>query len=104
MHFALLAATLLTDVVDVSITTTPYKKGDMPSGNVTMREPLAGFRLRLTRSDGKKLDVKGGGKPGQKRVIELVQPEGKFTWKGELGLNYPDGTTGAMPLEFDTAV
>ncbi|MBL8951130.1 MAG: OmpA family protein [Myxococcaceae bacterium] len=102
--FALLAATLLSQAVDVSVTTTPYKKGDMPSVNILILEPIAGFRLMLTRNDGKKLDVKGGGKPGQKRVIDLVQTEGKFTWKGELSLNYKDGTTGAMPLEFDTAI
>jgi outer membrane protein OmpA-like peptidoglycan-associated protein len=100
----LLIATLLTDTVDVSITTTPYRKGEMPSVNVTILEPLAGFRLQLTRSDGKKVDVKGGGKPGQRRVIELVQPEGKFGWKGELSINYKDGTTGSMPMEFETAI
>ena len=100
----LLVATLLTDVVDVTITTMPYKKGDMPSVNILILEPLAGFRLQLARSDGKKVDVKGGGKPGQKRVIELIQPEGSFTWKGELQVNYTNGQSGIMPLEFDTAV
>src|SRR4051812_1983795 len=100
----LLVAALLTDVVDVTITTQPYKKGDMPSVNILILEPLAGYRLQLTRSDGKKIDVKGGGKPGQKRVIDLLQPEGKFGWKGELGINYKDGTTGSMPLEFETAI
>lgn len=103
MLLSLLVATLLTDVVDVSVTRVP-KKGGMPEVNITILEPIAGFRLQLTRSDGKKVDVKGGGKPGQKRVIELVQPEGSFTWKGELGLNYTNGQTGLMPLEFDTAV
>ncbi len=101
---ALLAATLLSQAVDVTVTTTPYKKGGMPSVNITILAPIAGFRLQLVRSDGKKLDVKGGGKPGQKRVIELVQTEGKFGWKGELSLNYNDGTTGSMPLEFETAI
>ena len=104
MPITLFLATLLSQAVDVTVTTTPYKKGGMPSVNIQILEPIAGFRLQLTRSDGKKLDVKGGGKPGQKRVIELLQTEGKFSWKGELSLNYPDGNTGSMPLEFDTAV
>jgi outer membrane protein OmpA-like peptidoglycan-associated protein len=104
MVLSLLVATMLTDVVDVSITRSPYRKGEMPSVNITILEPIAGFRLQLQRSDGKKVDVKGGGKPGQKRVIELVQPEGAFTWSGELSINYTNGQSGVMPLEFDTAV
>ena len=104
MILSLLVATFLTDVVDVTITRSPYKKGGMPAVNITILEPIAGFRLQLTRSDGKKLDTKGGGKPGQKRVIELIQPEGQFTWTGELSINYTNGQTGVMPLDFDTAV
>src|SRR6185436_8412651 len=104
MILSLFVATMLTDVIDVSITRTPYKKGEMPAVNITILEPLAGFWLKLERSDGKKVDVKGGGKPGQKRTIDLVQPEGAFTYKGELSVNYMNGTSGIMPLEFDTAV
>jgi len=101
---SLLAATLLSQAVDVTVTTVPKRRGDMPSVNITFFETIPGFRLMLTRSDGKKLEQKGNGKRGQTRSIELVQPEGKFGWKGELTLNYSNGETGSMPLEFDTAI
>ena len=45
MVLSLLVATLLTDVVDVAVVTLPYKKGEMPSVNITILEPLPGFRL-----------------------------------------------------------
>src|SRR3954463_6346099 len=104
MVLSLLALTLLTDAVDVSVTTRPELKKGGPQVHVNILEPIAGFRLKLKRSDGKELDVKGGGKPGVTRDIELAQPEGKFTWVGELGVNFPNGTTQVMPLTFDTEI
>jgi len=100
----LLVAMLLTDAVEVSVTRTPYDKGALPAVNVHILERIMGFKLKLTRSDGKQMEVKGGGKPGVTRIIELVQPEGHFGWKGELSINLPDGTSSSMPLEFDTDV
>jgi outer membrane protein OmpA-like peptidoglycan-associated protein len=102
MISSLLVATLLSNVVEVSVTTSPADKQSLPTVNIHILEKIMGFELKLTRSDGKTLDVKGGGKPGVTRFIELAQPEGKFNWKGELSCNMPDGTTQAMPLEFDT--
>jgi outer membrane protein OmpA-like peptidoglycan-associated protein len=99
---SLLVATLLADAVDVSVTTRPELKKGLPTVHVHILEPIAGFRLKLKRSDGKELDVKGGGKPGVTRDIELAQGEGKFTWSGELSVNFHNGTSQAMPLTFDT--
>jgi outer membrane protein OmpA-like peptidoglycan-associated protein len=102
---SLLVALLLTDAIDVSVTTTPPTKGAMPSVNVHILEPIMGFRLKLKRTpDGKTFDVKGGGKPGVTRTIELVQSEGQFSYEGELSVNFPNGTSSAMPLQFDTAI
>ncbi|MBK7863038.1 MAG: OmpA family protein [Archangiaceae bacterium] len=102
MLLTLAIATLLTDAIDVSVTTRPELKKGLPTVHVHILEPIAGFRLKLKRSDGKEVDVKGGGRPGVTRDIELAQPEGKFTWNGELSVNFPNGTTQAMPLTFDT--
>src|SRR4051812_9525728 len=100
MLLSLMVATLLTDAIDVSITTRPELKRGLPTVHVHILEPIAGFRLKLERSDGKKLDVKGGGKPGVTRDIELPQGEGKFSYQGELSVNFNNGTTQAMPLTF----
>jgi outer membrane protein OmpA-like peptidoglycan-associated protein len=75
---------------------------DLPALNVHILEPIAGFKVTLKRSDGKALEVKGGGKPGVTRVVELPQPEGHFGWEGELLVNFPNGTTDTMPLKFET--
>ena len=70
--------------------------------HVEILEPIAGFRLTLARDGGKPQEWKGGGKPGVTRTIELSQPEGLAKWAGELVINLPNGTTGTMPLEFET--
>jgi outer membrane protein OmpA-like peptidoglycan-associated protein len=103
--FALLAAasTALADAIDVAIENTMVMKGrGNPRVKVSILEPIAGFKLNLSRSDGKTFEWKGGGRPGVVRTIELDQPVGRFTWKGELTVNFPNASTGAMPLEFET--
>jgi outer membrane protein OmpA-like peptidoglycan-associated protein len=102
MVSSLLVALLLGESIDVSVTRTPHNKGELPAVNVHILERIMGFELKLERSDGKKIDVKGGGKPGVTRVIELPQGEGKYGYKGDLSINLPDGTSQSMPLEFDT--
>ncbi len=102
--FALAASSALADVVDVSISPTAQRGKGLPFVSVQILEPIAGFRLMLTRDDGKKVDVKGGGKPGVTRRIELEQKEGKAAWKGELVVNAPNGTQSTMPLEFETTL
>lgn len=93
----------LADAIDVGLENTVVMRGrGNPRVKVSILEPIAGFKLNLTRSDGKTFEWKGGGKPGVVRTIELDQPVGKFTWKGELTVNFPNATTGAMPLEFET--
>ncbi len=91
------------DAIDVSLENTRVMKGaGWPRVKIAIVEPIAGFKLKLTRSDGKAYEWKGGGKPGVTRTIELDQPVGKFTWKGELTVNFPNANTAAMPLEFET--
>lgn len=93
------------DAIDVSLENTQVMKGKgWPRVKVAIVEPIAGFKLNLTRSDGKTFEWKGGGRPGVTRTIELDQPVGKFTWKGELTVNFPNANTGTMPLEFETAI
>ena len=67
-------------------------------------EPIAGFEVKLRRSDGQAVDVKGGGPPGVTRRVALPQPEGRFHYEGELVVHFPGADTGAMPLSFDTEV
>lgn len=92
------------DVVSVSITNRAFIGKGFPTVDVQILEPIAGFRLKLKRSDGKTVDIKGGGKPGQTRKLELVQPVGMFTYEGALSVNLPDGKTSDMPLAFDAGL
>lgn len=88
--------------VDVSLKVNALAGKELPALNVHILEPIAGFKVSLKRSDGNSLEVKGGGKPGVTRVIALPQPEGRFSWEGELLVNFPNGTTDTMPLKFET--
>ncbi|MFO0596618.1 MAG: OmpA family protein [Myxococcaceae bacterium] len=99
----LLANAAFADAVNVSLTNKALKgRGDPLAVHVEILEPIAGFRLVLTRDGGKPQEWKGGGKPGTTRHIELDQPEGVSKWVGELTINFKNGTTGTMPLEFET--
>ena len=98
----LVGAVASADAIDVSITPRGAKGKGRPGVTVRILEPIAGFRLALSREGGQPLEIKGGGKPGATRFIELEHPDGRAHWKGSLFLNLPDGSTGEMPLEFDT--
>ena len=103
MLLCLASSLVHADAIDVSLENTQVMKGKgWPRVKVAIVEPIAGFKLNLTRSDGKTFEWKGGGRPGTTRTIELDQPVGKFTWKGELTVNFPNANTGTMPLEFET--
>lgn len=104
--FALVAACPASaDSVYVSVSNQRMLIGKgVPSVDVQILEPIAGFWLKLTRSDGKKVSIKGGGRPGQTRVLELAQPEGRFEYEGELTVNLANGTSSSMPLKFDAAL
>ncbi|MFZ5443960.1 MAG: OmpA family protein [Myxococcota bacterium] len=99
---ALLPALAFADAVNVSLTNKALKGKGLPAVHVEILEPIAGFRLTLARDGGKPQEWKGGGRPGVTRTIELAQPEGVAKWAGELVINLPNGTTGSMPLEFET--
>lgn len=92
------------DTVEVSIDNRTMLGKGLPAVKVHILEPIAGFRLQLTRDDGHRLDVKGGGKPGVTRTIDLPQGEGVVRWTGELSVNLPRGDVATMPLEFETQV
>lgn len=99
---ALLPALAFADSVNVSLTNKAMKGKGSPAVHIEILEPIAGFRLSLARDGGKPQEWKGGGKPGTVRNIELPQPDGVSKWSGELVVNLPNGTTGSMPLEFET--
>ncbi len=99
---ALLSSLALADSVNVALTNKAIKGKGLPAVHVEILEPIAGFKLTLARDGGKPQEWKGGGKPGVTRHIELTQPDGVAKWAGELVINLPNGTTGTMPLEFDT--
>ncbi len=92
------------DAVDVSVTSGAQLGKGNPSVNIHIQEKIMGFRLNLKRSDGKDIEVKGGGKVGQTRVVELQQPEGKFSYTGALTINLPNGMTSEMALQFDASL
>lgn len=98
---ALVATAAWADAVDVSVTARAQLGKGQPSVNVHIQEPIAGFKVNLKRSDGKDIEIKGGGKVGQTRTLDLNQPEGKFGYVGKLTVNFPNGTSSEMPLQFD---
>ena len=91
------------DTIDVSVRSGVPGKHP-PAVQIRIYERIAGFHLHLKRNDGKVIDVKGGGGPGTTRTIDLEQPDGKFTYEGELKVNMPDAEVTTMPLQFDTAM
>ncbi len=97
----LFAAAARADSVEVSVKPRALLGQGLPSVQIHIVEPIAGFELKLKRSDGKDFSFRGGGKPGVTRNIDLAQPEGKFSYTGELIVNLPKGGTGSMPLQFD---
>ncbi len=99
---ALLPALAFADAVSVSVTNKAMKGQGTPAVHVEILEPIAGFRLTLSRDGGKPQEWKGGGKPGTTRTLPLSQPDGVAKWAGELVINLPNGTTGSMPMEFET--
>lgn len=99
---ALLPAFAFADAVSVSVTNKAMKGQGTPAVHVEILEPIAGFRLTLSRDGGKPQEWKGGGKPGTTRTLPLTQPDGVAKWAGELVINLPNGTTGSMPMEFET--
>lgn len=100
----LVSSVALADAVDVSITNRVLKGKGWPTVHVAILEPIAGFKLELTREGGKAQQWKGGGKPGVTRHLELDQPDGIAKWAGQLSVNLPNGQTSSMPLEFETEV
>lgn len=98
---ALVATIASADSVSVSVTHVALMGKGQPTVNIQILAPIMGFKLKLKRSDGKDVEIKGGGKPGQTRELDLNQPEGKFSYVGELEVNLPHGTTESMQMQFD---
>lgn len=99
----LLATAASADTVDVSLRQGAAGKHP-PAVLIRILERIAGFHLKLKRNDGKVVDVKGGGGPGVTRVIDLDQPDGEFTYEGELNVNMPNAEVMNMPLTFKTVM
>jgi len=99
---ALLAGAARADAIDVRLHGRELFGKGVPRIDIRILEPIAGFEVRLQRSDGHPLDTKGGGPPGVTRVVTLDQPEGKFTWEGAIIVRFPNGGEGELPLKFDT--
>ncbi len=93
------------NAVDLAVSNSRVMIGrGVPTVKVSVLEPITGYRLVLKRNDGKVLDVKGGGKPGTTRAIRLETELGHFSWAGSLSIDFPNGSTGELPVEFDTDV
>jgi len=92
----------LADAIRVSLEGRAALGEKLPTLLVHIEEPIAGFEVKLKRSDGKTVEMKGGGSPGLTRRIEMEQPEGRFHYEGELVVRFPDAEAGRMPLSFDT--
>ena len=78
-----------------------FGKG-VPRLDIHILEPIVGFEVKLKRSDGRELNLKGGGPPGVTRTVTLDQPEGKFTWEGVIFVRLPKGGEYELPVKFDT--
>jgi len=91
----------LADAVRVSLQPKASVGKGLPALQVHIEEPIAGFELKLKRSDGQEVKVKGGGQPGVTRTLSLEQPEGRFHYEGELVVRFPNAEEASMPLSFD---
>ncbi|HZH03941.1 MAG TPA: OmpA family protein, partial [Myxococcaceae bacterium] len=96
------AAAAWADAVEVDLSAKAELGKGLPTLEVHIMEPIAGFKVELRRSDGQPFSARGGGNPGVMRRIPLPQPEGAFSYHGELTVNFPDASTAALPLKFDT--
>src|SRR5215217_8138539 len=59
------------DAIRVSLDARKPLGPDAPTLQVHILEPIAGFQVKLQRSDGQSVDVKGGGRPGVTRFVQL---------------------------------
>lgn len=98
----LIAVSAAADVIDVSLDGKAMLGEGTPTLVLQINDPISGFELALTRSDGKEMKFRGGGRPGTTRRVPLEQPPGKFRYKGTLTAQFPNGESAAMPLEFET--
>lgn len=89
------------DAIDVRLQPRALFGKGVPTLDIRILEPIAGFEVKLKRNDGTPLEVKGGGRPGVTRTIQLHQPEGKVSWEGEIIVHFPNGGEGSLPLKFD---
>ncbi|XXF80552.1 OmpA family protein [Myxococcaceae bacterium GXIMD 01537] len=96
--------TLAADAIRVSLQPTAVLGEGRPELRVHIEEPIAGFEVKLERSDGRTVEVKGSGRPGLTRAIALEQPEGRFHYEGTLTVRFPDAEPASMPLSFDAEV
>lgn len=97
----LMPATAHADAVDVGLNGRAQLGKGLPSLEVRILEPIAGFELALERSDGKTIRQKGGGPPGAARTIQLQQPEGRFRYQGQLTAVFKNGERATLPLDFE---
>jgi outer membrane protein OmpA-like peptidoglycan-associated protein len=100
--FLSFASVALADSVEISMVPKAQLGKDVPTISVSIREPIAGFWLKVKSNLGETLDKKGGGRPGVTRTFELSGKSGLQHWSGTLEVNLPNGTSASMPLEFDS--
>ncbi len=89
------------DALDVGLNGRAQLGKGVPSLEIRILEPIAGFELELQRSDGKTIKQRGGGKPGSVRTVQLQQPEGKFRYTGKLDAVFKNGERATLPLDFE---
>lgn len=89
------------DAVRVSLQPSAALGKGLPGLQVHIEEAIAGFEVKLQRSDGHEVRVKGSGAPGVTRTVALEQPEGRFHYTGELVVRFPDAQQSSLPLSFD---
>jgi outer membrane protein OmpA-like peptidoglycan-associated protein len=79
--------------------------GKKPTLNVVIKDRLKSIEVTLTRSDGKIIKRKHKRPRRGTRVrFALDQPQGTQHYTGELKVNFVNGFTGKIPLEFDATV
>lgn len=99
-----LPSVAVADAVDVTVLPKALLGKGVPEVRIEILEPISGFHLKLTRSDGHLVSVRGGGRPGVTRVVKLPQPEGSFRYGGELVVTFPNGEVGTLPLGFEATL